>query len=107
MQMLRDSGADEINKLAFEFQILNAVRPGESRGATWAEIDLDAGVWSIPAERMKSGKPHKVPLSDAAVTVLRHAMRFGNGTGLVFPNQRTGKALTYNAFSGIPRAQRH
>ena len=101
MRMLRECGSDETNKLAFEFQILNAVRPGESRGATWAEIDLDAAVWSIPAERMKSGKPHKVPLSDAAVTVLRHAMRFGNGMGLVFPNQRTGKALTYNAFSGI------
>jgi integrase len=101
LPMLRDSGADEINKLAFEFQILNAVRPGEARGATWTEIDLTGKVWSIPAERMKSGKPHKVPLSDAALKVLRHALRFGNGTGLIFPNQRTGKQLTDKAFSNF------
>ena len=101
LSMLRDSGADEINKLAFEFQILNAVRPGEARGATWTEIDLEGKVWSIPGERMKSGKPHKVALSDAALKVLRHALRFGNGTGLVFPNQRTGKQLTDKAFSNF------
>lgn len=55
---------------ALEFAILTAARSGEVRGATWVEIDLEAKVWTIPAERMKAGKEHRVPLSGAAVALL-------------------------------------
>jgi integrase len=57
---------------ALEFQILTAVRPGEARGATWNEIDFDNRVWTIFSGRMKvKDKDHRVPLSDAAIAVLR------------------------------------
>jgi integrase len=56
---------------ALEFAILTAARSGEVRGATWAEVDLEGAVWVIPAERMKAGREHRVPLSPAAVTLLK------------------------------------
>lgn len=56
---------------ALEFTILTAARSGETRGATWREIDLDAGIWTIPGERMKAGKEHRVPLTNAALSILR------------------------------------
>jgi integrase len=55
---------------ALRFCILTATRSGESRGATWDEIDLEKRVWTIPAERMKSARDHRVPLSDQAVAIL-------------------------------------
>jgi integrase len=58
----------EIAARALEFQILTAGRPGEVSGARWNEIEGDT--WTIPGERMKSGKPHRVPLSDAVVRLL-------------------------------------
>jgi integrase len=56
---------------ALEFTVICAARTGETLGATWDEIDLTAGTWSIPAARMKSGKPHKVPLPNRAIEILR------------------------------------
>ncbi|MBS4097961.1 MAG: tyrosine-type recombinase/integrase [Sulfuricella sp.] len=70
-----------------EFAILTAARSGEARGATWAEIDLDAAVWVIPASRMKAAKEHRVPLSDSALELLRNLPRMA-GTDLVFPNTK-------------------
>jgi integrase len=60
-------------RLALEVAILTAARSGEVRGATWVEIDLDAGLWTVPAERMKAGREHVVPLSPAALRVFRRA----------------------------------
>lgn len=71
---------------ALEFAILSAARSGEVRGATWAEIDLNAGVWAIADKRMKSGRAHRVPLSDKALVLLEALPRF-EGTDLVFPGQ--------------------
>lgn len=56
---------------ALEFTILTAARSGEARGATWKEIDMEAGTWTIPADRMKAGREHRVPLTDAALAILR------------------------------------
>lgn len=56
---------------ALEFAILTAARSGEVRFATWDEIDFNAKVWTVPAERIKAGKEHKVPLSDAAINLLK------------------------------------
>lgn len=56
---------------ALQFLILTAARSGEVLGATWSEIDLDRGLWIVPASRMKAGREHRVPLSEAALSVLR------------------------------------
>ena len=64
-----------VTRLAFEFLILTAARTGEVRFMTWEEVDLDAAVWEIPAERMKAGRSHRIPLSDQAVAILRQ-LRF-------------------------------
>lgn len=76
--------------LALEFTMLTAARSGEVRGATWAEIDMVAKVWTVPKERMKAGKEHRVPLSDAAVKLLKGLPRM-DGTELVFPAVRGGE----------------
>ena len=82
------SGATPAVKLAFEFLVLTAARSGEVRGARWAEIDLRAGVWTIPAGRMKAKREHRVPLCGRAVKMLRAARTLGDGRGpLLFPSQ--------------------
>jgi len=88
MERLRS--ADGMGARALEFAILTAARSGEVRGASWAEIDLDAKVWIIPACRMKAGKEHRVPLSAAALSLLKALPRIG-GTDLVFPAPRGGQ----------------
>ena len=79
---------------ALEFVTLCASRSGEVRGATWGEIDLAAKVWTIPAVRMKMKKPHSVPLSDAAIAVLKALPNFeaehNDPKALVFPAPRGG-----------------
>ncbi len=70
---------------AILFTILTAARSGEVRGATWAEIDLDKNLWSIPAERMKMRSPHTVPLSRQALAILNRMKILHGGKGLVFP----------------------
>ena len=72
---------------ALEFAILLAARSGEVRGATWGEIDLDAGVWTIPASRMKAKKEHRVPLGAVALDLLAALPRMA-GSDLVFPNTK-------------------
>jgi integrase len=73
MQALRVR--ESMGRLALEALVLTAVRSGEIRMARWSELDLDAGLWSIPAERMKMGRPHIVPLSPQALDVFRRAAR--------------------------------
>ena len=78
-------------KLCFEWTALTATRSNEARGATWAEIDLQAREWTIPAARMKQARPHKVPLSREALDVLRRAERIRDGSGLLFPSTQGGQ----------------
>ena len=82
------SPASMAAKLCLRFLILTAARSGEARGATWAELDLDNRLWTIPAERMKGGAEHRVPLSDAALAVLHEAAPLCGDNGLVFPSPR-------------------
>ena len=70
---------------ALEFAILTACRSGEVRLAAWHEIDLNSRIWVIPAERMKAGKEHRIPLSDSAVSVLN---QMEDSTELIFPGRR-------------------
>ena len=74
--------------LAFQFLVLTAARSGEVRGARWDEIDFDAAIWTVPAARMKAGRDHRVPLSAAALGVLRDAREYAGDSALVFPSAR-------------------
>jgi len=71
---------------ALRLLMLTATRPGETRGARWAEFDLDAALWIIPAERMKMRVEHRVPLSTQALEVLRAMQRLSGDRDLVFPS---------------------
>jgi integrase len=90
-----------IGARALEFAILTASRSGEVRGATWDEIDLRAKLWTIPAERMKAGKPHRVPLSEPAIRLLKGLPRL-EGSPYVFPSSR-GKQLSDMSINSVTR----
>lgn len=72
---------------ALEFVVFTAARSGEVRGATWAEIDLQTKIWTIPGERMKAGNEHRVPLSSGALNLLQQLPRLA-GTDLLFPGSK-------------------
>ena len=83
-------GINSISARALEFTILTGARTSEVLKATWDEIDTKAKVWTIPAERMKANKLHRVPLSDRAMRILNGLPRDGS---LVFPGSRVGRPL--------------
>lgn len=84
------TAADGLGALCLRFAILTAARSGEARGATWAEIDTSAGIWTVPAARMKAGREHRVALSRAALDLLTALPRVED-TELVFPASRGGQ----------------
>ncbi|MGE0698647.1 MAG: tyrosine-type recombinase/integrase [Hyphomicrobiaceae bacterium] len=88
--------------LALEFTILTAARTGETLGARWDEIDLESRLWSIPADRMKAGRPHRVPLSDRACDILEKLAQFRIGE-YVFPGARAGRPLSGMAMEMLLR----
>lgn len=95
---------ESIGRLAFEFLILTAARSGEVRGALWSEIDLTERTWTIPAERMKADVEHIVPLSDAALDVLKRArVHKEDSNDLVFPGTRHGKPMSDMTLTKICR----
>jgi len=84
-----------MGRLALEALILTAVRSGEVREASWSEVDLEAATWTIPAERMKAGKMHTVPLSPAALDVFERAKALRiEGSELIFHGSKRGKPLS-------------
>jgi integrase len=85
-----------------EFTILTACRSGESRGARWSEIETKAGTWSIPADRMKAGRPHRIPLSDRALALLKSLPEFAD-TDLVFPGLSGEKPLSDMSLTAVMR----
>lgn len=85
---------------ALRFVILTAARSGEVRGATWPEIDLSANLWTVPAARMKAGKEHRVPLSDAAIQLLR---ALPCDESFVFPGQRRATQLSDMSLTAVLR----
>lgn len=102
MTMLRER--ESIGRLAFEFLILTAARSGEVRGALWSEINLEESTWTIPAARMKADQEHIVPLSDAALTVLKKAkVHKQKDNDLVFPGTRHAKPMSDMTLTKICR----
>lgn len=92
---------DGLAARALEFAILTAARSGEVRSATWAEIDLEGRAWIVPGSRMKAGKEHRVPLSDAAVKLLENLPELED-SDLVFPGTK-GKPLSDMSLTAVMR----
>lgn len=78
---------------ALEFAILTAARSGEVLGARWTEVDTTAREWRIPSKRMKTGKPHRVPLSEPAMAIVDAMVEIRHGD-FVFPGQKEGSRLS-------------
>ena len=93
-------GLEAMSARALEFLILTAARSGEVLGASWDEFDLEAGLWTVPAGRMKAGKEHRVPLSKPALAIVKalHELRTSE---YVFPGHVKGRPLSNMAFAKL------
>lgn len=91
----------EVSALALEFCILTATRTSETMNAMWAEINTEEKVWTIPAERMKAAKEHRVPLSDRCCAILEHMKKYSSH--YIFPGRNKGKPLSNMAFTMLLR----
>src|SRR5262249_29617286 len=80
-------------------------RTGETIGATWTEVDVEARVWTVPGSRMKSGRPHRVPLSDRCMAILGNLPQL-HGCEYLFPGTRPGKGLSNMALLELMRGLR-
>ncbi len=98
MEELRQREAP--SALALRLIILTACRSGEIRGAVWPEVDLDAATWTIPADRMKAGKEHVIPLCPEAVSILQSLPRMANSDYL-FSSAKSGKPLSDVVFKKL------
>ncbi|MCW8207661.1 site-specific integrase [Verminephrobacter aporrectodeae subsp. tuberculatae] len=98
----RIADAEGMGALALLFQVLTATRSGEVRGARWDEIDLDERLWTIPAERMKAAREHRVPLSRQAVALLE-AQPSIDGCDLVFPGMKLTRMLSDMSLTAVMR----
>jgi len=102
LQKVRSAPVYPTRALCMEFLTLCAVRSGEARHARWKEIDLASAVWTIPAERMKAKRTHRVPLPRQALRVLSAARGLGEDSALVFPAPH-GRALNDASLSRLCR----
>lgn len=90
VKALRDK--QSVASAALEFVVLTAARVGEAVAAEWSEFDLDSKVWTVPASRMKADKPHRVPLSDRALEIVKQQQ--GQDETFVFPSPHQGKHIS-------------
>jgi integrase len=96
--------------LALQFAILTAARSGEVRGASWAEIEHESALWAVAAARMKAQRQHRVPLSGAALDVLRAAAALRQDQApdaLVFPGMRPKRPLSDMSLTAVLRRMNH
>lgn len=96
---MKQSNAAPITKLALEFLILTATRSGELRDAPWSEID--GNLWTIPAERMKAGVTHKIPLSKRCLEILQEARTLSLGSKYIFCGFKKDRPLSENTFAKL------
>ena len=87
---------DSVTALALRFVILTAARAGEVIGARWPEFDMEAKVWTVPSNRIKAGKTHRVPLSREAMEILTR-VRASATNAFVFPGRVTERPLSHSA----------
>jgi integrase len=96
-------GREAVAARALEFLILTAARTGEVLGATWQEINFDERLWTVPAQRMKAGREHRVPLSDRALAILSEMALLEDATGYVFPSTSRSRPLSPMAMDMLLR----
>ena len=101
---IQASKAGAATVAAFEVMVLTAARVSEVVLAEWREVDMAARVWTVPASRSKTKRPHRVPLSSRAVDVLTEARKLSDAEGLIFPS-RSGRAMTRHVFGKLMKRQ--
>jgi len=94
---------EALSARALEFVVLTCSRAGEALGARWVEMDLENKIWTIPRDRMKAGREHRVPLTGAMISILEHVRPLSGGKpeALVFPGRRHGQTLTHGALEQV------
>jgi integrase len=99
---------ESIAATALQFTILTAARTGEVLGARWSEINLAEKIWTVPADRMKSSKEHRVPLGAAALAILRdmNSLRDSDSDALIFPGRNGGRLTALSMLRILARMQR-
>ena len=105
LEIIESTRASLSARACLRWVVLTACRSGEARGATWAEIDVEARLWRVPASRMKTGAEHRVPLPDEALEVLERVRPLrDDAAGLVFPSPvRSGKPLSNMSMTKLLR----
>jgi integrase len=103
VRKLANVPTSEFARLGFEFLILTAARTNEVLKARWTEVDLGKAVWNVPADRMKAGREHRVPLGPRALTLLRSAREISDGSELIFPGRSVDKPMSNMVFLMILR----
>jgi integrase len=103
--MAKLRGREAVSALALELCILTAARSGEILGLRWSEIDLGKKIWTVPADRMKAGREHRVPLSARAVAILRQLEKLKSGN-FIFAGQAHNKPLSNMAMEMVLRRMR-
>lgn len=106
LRAIEDFAGQPTTKAALQLLALLACRPGELRHAAWTEFDLDDDVWSIPAKRMKMRRPHRIPLPEQALSILKalHPITGHGAAGLVFPGLRSvSRPISENTLNGALR----
>ena len=99
---VRRSAALPATRACFEFLVLTAARTSEARLARWSEVDMEGAVWTIPGERMKSGREHRVPLAPGTLQLLTEAHQWKDASDLLFPG-RTGRPLGHSTLLHLMR----
>lgn len=101
MKALNTASIKLTTRCLIEWQLHTMVRPSEAAGATWEEMDLDAKLWKIPAERMKKKRPHSVPLSDQCMELLSIMTTLRSNSPFVFPADRDNTKHTNAATANV------
>mgnify|MGYP001252220618 CR=1 FL=1 len=99
IETVSKSSAGLSTKLGLEFLILTATRSGEVRNARWDEVN--GSLWTIPAERMKAGVAHRVPLPLRCIEILEEAKKISQGSGYIFEGTKPNKPLSENTFNKL------
>ena len=99
LETVSKSSAGLSTKLGLEFLILTATRSGEVRNARWNEVN--GSIWTIPAERMKAGVAHRIPLPSRCIEILAEAKTISQGSGFIFEGTKPNKPLSENTFNKL------
>lgn len=106
MSDMKATDSGEIAKLSFELLILTALRTSEVLGAEWSEFEEKEKLWTIPAERMKAKRIHRVPLTDRMLEILTAAKELSTGSNYVFPGRSLKKPQSNMVFLKIIQAMK-